>query len=68
MSHVYKTTEVVGSSAKSIEDAISQAVERTAKTVSHLEWLVVDEIRGHITDGKVGHYQVSVRIGFRLDD
>ena len=67
MSHVYKTTDVVGSSTKSIDDAIEQAVARTAKTVDHLEWFVVDEVRGHIVDGKVGHYQVSVKMGFRLD-
>ncbi|MBA1145958.1 dodecin domain-containing protein [Ectothiorhodospiraceae bacterium WFHF3C12] len=66
--HIYKTTEVVGSSSKSIDDAISKAVERTAKTVSNLEWFEVVETRGHIVDGKVGHYQVVLKIGFRLDD
>lgn len=65
--HIYKTTEVVGSSTKSIEDAIEKAVTRTAQTVSNLEWFEVTETRGHIADGKVGHYQVVLKIGFRLD-
>lgn len=65
--HIYKTTEVVGSSSKSIDDAIEKAVERTARTVSHLEWFEVTETRGHIVDGKVGHYQVMLKIGFRLE-
>lgn len=65
--HIYKTTEVVGSSTKSIDDAIEKAVARTAKTVSNLEWFEVTETRGHIADGKVGHYQVVLKIGFRLD-
>lgn len=65
--HIYKTTEVVGSSTKSIDDAIEKAVERTARTVNNLEWFEVTETRGHIVDGKVGHYQVVLKIGFRLD-
>lgn len=65
--HIYKTTEVVGSSTKSIDDAIEKAVERTGKTVNNLEWFEVLETRGHIVDGKVGHYQVVLKIGFRLE-
>lgn len=65
--HIYKTSEVVGSSTKSIDDAIEKAVERTARTVNNLEWFEVTETRGHIVDGKVGHYQVVLKIGFRLD-
>ncbi|MGE3245639.1 MAG: dodecin [Beijerinckiaceae bacterium] len=66
--HVYKVIEVVGSSASSIEDAVSAAVERTAKTVRHLRWFEVTDTRGHIEDGKVAHYQVTVRIGFTMED
>ena len=62
--NVYKITEVVGSSAKSIEDAIEKAVGRTAETVKDLGWFEVTDTRGHIVDGKVAHYQVSLRIGF----
>lgn len=65
--HVYKKVEVVGSSKVSIDDAISQGIERTAKTVEHVEWFEVSEIRGHVADGKVAHYQVVMKVGFRLD-
>jgi flavin-binding protein dodecin len=66
--HVYKTTELVGSSAVSIEDAVNQAVERAAKTLRHMGWFEVVETRGHIEAGKIAHWQVTVKIGFRLDD
>ena len=68
MSHVYKITEVVGSSPDSIEDAVEQAIARTSETIDHLEWFTVEEIRGHIVDGEVGHYQVSLKLGFRLNN
>jgi len=66
--HVYKTTELVGSSPKSIEDAVNQAVERANKTLRHMGWFEVVETRGHIEDGRIAHWQVTVKIGFRLDD
>jgi len=66
--HVYKTTELVGTSAVSIEDAVNQAVERAAKTLRHMGWFQVVETRGHIESGKIAHWQVTVKIGFRLDD
>ena len=66
--HVYKKVEVVGSSAVSIDDAIRQGVERTAKTIHNLEWFEVSEIRGHIEKGTVGHYQVVMKLGFRLEE
>ncbi|HEX9691408.1 MAG TPA: dodecin [Gemmatimonadales bacterium] len=66
--HVYKTTDLVGSSPKSIEQAIENAVARASKTVRNMRWLEVQEMRGHIEDGKVSHWQVAVRIGFTLDD
>jgi len=62
--NIYKITEVVGSSSISIEDAIENAVQRTAETVKDLGWFEVTDTRGHIVDGKVAHYQVTVRIGF----
>ncbi len=67
-SHVYKKVDVVGSSKVSIEDAIQNAVKRTSQTVKRVEWFEVEEIRGHVVDGEVGHYQVVMKIGFRLDD
>lgn len=66
--HVYKTTEVVGSSKKSIEDAVENAVSRTAKTVRNMRWMEVQEIRGHIDEQELAHWQVSIKIGFTVDD
>ena len=66
--HVYKLIELVGSSPVSIEDAIQNAVNRAAKTVRNIRWFQVLETRGHIDNGKVAHYQVTLKIGFTLDD
>lgn len=66
--HVYKVEEIVGSSESGIEEAIEGAIARAAKTLRHMEWFEVAEIRGHIADGEVAHYQVKLRLGFRLDD
>ncbi|NND82266.1 MAG: dodecin domain-containing protein [Gammaproteobacteria bacterium] len=66
--HVYKKTEIVGSSKISIEDAIQQAIARADESLKHVEWFEVVETRGHVVDGKVGHYQVTLKIGFRLND
>jgi len=63
---VYKTVHIIGSSPKGIEDAIEGAVARAAKTLDHLNWFEVKEVRGHIENGKVAHYQVGLEIGFRL--
>lgn len=66
--NVYKVIEVVGSSATSIEDAIEKAIARSAETIKNLNWFEVVSTRGHITDGRIGHYQVTLRIGFTLED
>lgn len=65
---VYRVTEVVGTSTDSIQDAVRQAVRRANQTIRNLDWFQVTEIRGAITDGEVGDFQVGVKIGFRLDD
>lgn len=65
--HVYKMIEIVGSSAKSSDDAIQQAISKAGQSLHNLDWFEVVENRGHIVDGKVGHYQVKLKIGFRLD-
>ena len=65
--HVYKLIDIVGSSTTGTDDAIRNAIETAAKTVSHIDWFEVTETRGHVADGKVAHFQVSVRIGFRLE-
>ncbi len=66
--HVYKLVELTGSSKTSIEDAINNAISKAAKSLHNLDWFEVTETRGHITNGQVGHYQVTLKIGFRLDD
>lgn len=66
--HVYKLIEVVGSSPESSDAAIQNAIAKASKNVKNLNWFEVIETRGHIVDGAVGHYQVTLKIGFRLED
>lgn len=66
--HVYKTLDLYGSSTTSIEDAIQRAVGKAAQTVRNMRWLTMTELRGHIEDGRVQHWQVGIRIGFTLED
>jgi flavin-binding protein dodecin len=66
--HVYKKVEIVGSSKTGIEDAIENALAECGKSVKNMEWFEVIETRGHIVNGKVGHYQVVLKIGFRIAD
>ena len=66
--HTYRVTEVVGSSPDSIHQAVRNGIARANQTLRELEWFEVTEIRGHIVDGDVGHFQVGMKIGFRLDD
>ncbi len=65
--HVYKKTEIVGSSPKSIDEAIRNAIDECSKTIRNMEWFEVTETRGHIADGKLAHYQVTLSIGFRVE-
>ncbi|MEJ2181799.1 MAG: dodecin family protein [Gammaproteobacteria bacterium] len=65
--HVYKIIELVGSSAKSTDDAIQNAIERASQTLDHLDWFEVVETRGHIDEGKIAHFQVVLKVGFRLE-
>jgi dodecin len=65
--NVYAVTEVVGSSTKSMDDAIRNAVQTAAATLRNLDWFEVTETRGHIRDGQVAHFQVGLKIGFRYD-
>lgn len=66
--HVYKSIELTGSSSKGIEDAVQKAVEKAGQTLHSLRWFEILETRGHIENGKVAHYQVTVKVGFTLDD
>ena len=68
MAHTYGISEVVGTSTSSIEDAITSAVARASTTVRGLDWFEVTEIRGHIREGQVDHFQVGMKVGFRLED
>jgi len=65
--HIYKKVEITGSSTKSSDEAIKNAIARAAKTLENIHWFEVVETRGHIEDGEVAHWQVTVKIGFRLD-
>ena len=65
--HVYKLVELVGSSATSSDDAIRNAIETAAKTIRRIDWFEVTETRGHVADGKVAHFQVTLKIGFRIE-
>ena len=65
--NVYRVTEIVGTSNEGIDDAIRVGVERASATLRGLDWFEVTEVRGHIVDGHVGHYQVGLKVGFRLD-
>lgn len=65
--HVYGITELAGSSEKSVEHAIENAVQTAAQSVRNLNWFEVSEIRGHIEDGRIGHYQVVLKLGFTYE-
>ncbi len=65
--HVYKMVELVGSSPSSSDDAIRQALEVAARTLRHIDWFEVLQTRGHVADGKVAHFQVTLKVGFRLE-
>ncbi len=65
--HVYKKVELTGSSTQSIEDAIDKAISKASATMHNLRWFEVGEIRGHIENGSISHYQVTIKIGFTVD-
>ena len=66
--HVYKLIELTGSSPNGIEDAVNNAISRASKSVRNMRWFEVTETRGHIENGKIGHWQVTVKVGFTLED
>jgi flavin-binding protein dodecin len=67
-SHVYKHLELTGSSAKSFDDAVQNAIGKASKTVRNMQWFHVTETRGHIDEGRIAHWQVTLKIGFTLED
>jgi flavin-binding protein dodecin len=66
--HTYRITEIVGSSHDSIDEAVRNGLERAGQTLRNLDWFEVEGIRGHLADGRIGHIQVTMKVGFRLDD
>lgn len=68
MSNIYKHIELTGSSTESIEDAVTQAVTRASRTIHDMRWFEVIETRGHIEQGRIAHWQVTIKVGFTLDD
>ena len=65
--HVYKSVEITGSSPDGVTEAIDRAVAKASETLRNLDWFEVVHVRGHIEDGRVAHYQVTLKIGFRLE-
>ena len=65
--HVYKTIEITGSSPTGIEDAVNGAIAKAGETVRNIQWFTVEETRGHVSDGKVAHWQVTIKVGFTLE-
>ena len=65
--HVYSVTELVGSSADGVDAAIRVGIDRASSTLRGLDWFEVTEIRGHIVDGRIAHYQVGLKVGFRIE-
>jgi flavin-binding protein dodecin len=66
--HVYKTLELVGSSTTSSDEAVRTAIARASETVRHLRWFEVVDTRGHIEDGRIAHWQVTIKVGFTIED
>ncbi|MBA3598338.1 MAG: dodecin domain-containing protein [Methylibium sp.] len=65
--HVYKLLELTGSSTSSIEDAVSNAIAKASESVRNIQWFEVIETRGHVAEGKIAHWQVTIKLGFTLE-
>ncbi len=66
--HTYKVTEIVGSSSEGIDDAVRSGIARASESLRNLGWFEVTDIRGHLEDGAIAHFQVTMKVGFRLED
>lgn len=66
--HTYRVTEIVGSSHEGLDSALRNAIERASETLRHLDWFEVTQVRGNIADGRIEHYQVGIKVGFRLEE
>jgi dodecin len=67
-SRTYRVTEIVGTSPDGVDQAIRNGVGRAARTLRHVDWFEVTQVRGHVVDGEVEHFQVTMKLGFRLED
>jgi dodecin len=66
--HIYKKIELVGSSPDNIEDAVKNALSKASRSLRNIRWFEVVETRGHVEDGRIGHWQVTIKVGFTLDE
>lgn len=66
-SHVYKQIELTGSSPTSVEDAVATAIAKASETIRHIQWFNVIETRGHVVEGKIAHWQVTIKVGFTME-
>ena len=66
--HTYRVTEIVGTSPESVDQAIRNGIARANQTLRNLDWFETSEIRGHLADGEIKHFQVTMKVGFRLED
>ncbi|MFJ8076529.1 dodecin [Streptomyces sp. NPDC096176] len=66
--HTYRVTEIVGTSPDGVDQAIRNGISRASQTLRGLDWFEVTQVRGHIVDGQIEHYQVGLKVGFRLED
>ncbi|MEW2401116.1 dodecin [Streptomyces sp. NPDC046862] len=66
--HTYRVTEIVGSSPEGVDQAIRNALSRASQTLRQLDWFEVTQIRGHLENGEIEHFQVGLKVGFRLED
>ncbi|GES29141.1 dodecin [Streptomyces angustmyceticus] len=64
----YRVTEIVGTSQQSVDAAIRNGIKRASQTLRNLDWFEISQVRGHIVDGEIDHYQVGLKVGFRLED
>ncbi|MET9556135.1 dodecin [Streptomyces sp. NPDC006645] len=66
--HTYRVTEIYGTSEAGVDEAIRNGIDRASQTLRELDWFEVTQVRGHIVDGRIEHYQVGLKVGFRLED
>ncbi|MCM3301361.1 dodecin [Streptomyces pseudogriseolus] len=66
--HTYRVTEIVGTSPNGVDEAVRNGIERASQTLRNLDWFEVTQVRGHVEEGRIAHYQVGLKVGFRLEE